>query len=70
VPAEVTYDGTTATLNPDIDLTLGKTYKAIIVGGKSGVRGADDEKLGGVQVFAAKFKEGKVFWTFKVNFIP
>ena len=67
VPAQVTYDPATkqATLDPDFSLDLRK-YKAIIVGGRNGVKAADDGKLGGVSDPSARFKRGKVGWTFEV----
>jgi hypothetical protein len=54
----------TATLTPNSPLADGRTYKALVVGGKSGVKGEDGSKLGGVNDPSATFKKGKVFWIF------
>ena len=66
VPAQVTYAGTskTATLNPNIDLASGATYTAYVKGGRTGVRGAGGQKLGGTTDSTATFAEAKVSWTF------
>jgi len=68
VPAQVTYRGTTetATLNPNDDLTSGATYSAYIKGGRTGVKGAGSQKLGGTTDTTATFANAKVVWTFTV----
>lgn len=68
VPAQVTYHATTktATLNPDADLAYGATYTAYVKGGRLGVKGADDQRLGGTTDPTATFANAKVSWTFSV----
>jgi hypothetical protein len=40
------------------------SYKVIVDGGLDGVRSVDGGKLGGVDDPSARFRDGKVFWTF------
>ena len=52
------------TLFPDAPLEPNTTYKAVVKGGKHGVKSADGGKLSGVDDPSATFKNGNVSWTF------
>ena len=52
---------------PYVPLKPNTTYKVIVDGGRDGVRSVDGGKLGGVDDPSARFRDGKVYWSFKTG---